>query len=606
MHSGLTDGFEHDSSFDGYRLKRSTPLGSGNAGDVYLATPLEPKPFANPGDLLAIKRYKPEILKEPNQLERIQLEFQTGSTIDSPYMVRIYDFSTEGRPYLVMEFVDGVPLLSWVGMFHPVAPALAFRFVDHLTEALGSLHAVGGIHRDVKPSNVVITYDFRAKLMDLGVVRFEDTPSLTDSDDFVGTKRNAAPEFLHGKDYDNRIDLYSLGTVIFTLLHGIEVFADESNAAQLAELVAHAEPAFDDSVAGPSEVGRSLFDLCKRLLAKNPNDRPSSIDEVRESLESLRDAEELRTAVEPLQAYIGTALTNLDGLQRDGIDFVSKRIADIAKQDGIYVYQPRRATDPILHEEIEPQIVHMLDRYKVEHADVVFFLLNERSFGVGQEIEIASAAGKPIILIHREEMKISRMVTGTLGHVLDRVSYQSPEELDERLRDSLRRHMDSIRTSHLLFRTPVAAIGERLRTARIAKNYHSADAFAREFGLPPRLVEAVEAGEFENVPFALVLRWCRALGSTVTELLAGDLSVVPPEDAHQASNLRLLEDVADKAQWLASDYFALRTDYIREFAARGRSRQLEAGEWVERHRALEKRRLQTGEQSVIPLQDEQT
>ena len=83
-------------------------LGEGAAGNVFLATPIESKPFASPGDLLAIKLYKDEILKKPNQQQRIEREFKVGSTIAHPNVVTVHDsgLAKDGRPFLVMEYVD--------------------------------------------------------------------------------------------------------------------------------------------------------------------------------------------------------------------------------------------------------------------------------------------------------------------------------------------------------------------------------------------------------------------------------------------------------------------------------------------------------------------
>lgn len=91
-------------------------LGEGAAAVVYLATPIKEKIFAHPGDLVALKIYKPEILKEPKQIERIRREFRIGSQISHPNIVRIYDFNVEktDKPFLVMEYVDGVTLDKWL------------------------------------------------------------------------------------------------------------------------------------------------------------------------------------------------------------------------------------------------------------------------------------------------------------------------------------------------------------------------------------------------------------------------------------------------------------------------------------------------------------
>src|SRR5439155_4151105 len=97
-------------------------IGEGAAGRVFLATPTSKKAFANVGDPLAIKVYKEEILKEKGELLRIEREFCVGSTLSHPNLVRIHQWHVEDpkRPYLVMEYVDGMPLNRWVEMYHPI------------------------------------------------------------------------------------------------------------------------------------------------------------------------------------------------------------------------------------------------------------------------------------------------------------------------------------------------------------------------------------------------------------------------------------------------------------------------------------------------------
>src|SRR5437016_4990709 len=105
-------------SIGDYRLLNK--LGEGAAGEVYLATPITGKPFAKAGDPLAIKLYKESILQQKDQLQRIEREFRVGSEMTNPNLVRMHEVHTKDtpRPYLVMEWVDGMTLDRWVSMFH--------------------------------------------------------------------------------------------------------------------------------------------------------------------------------------------------------------------------------------------------------------------------------------------------------------------------------------------------------------------------------------------------------------------------------------------------------------------------------------------------------
>src|SRR5437867_48182 len=183
-----------EDQLDGYRLLQK--LGEGAAGEVYLGTPIHEKPFARPGDPLAVKVYKPEILKQAAQLERIEREFRVGSTLSHPNLVCMFDYKIEktSKPYLVMEYVDGVTLDAWVDMFHPTSARLLVRIIEQLVSGLNHLHENSIIHRDLKPQNIMLSSAFEPKIMDLGVVRITTATPITPKDKFVGTIRNAAPE----------------------------------------------------------------------------------------------------------------------------------------------------------------------------------------------------------------------------------------------------------------------------------------------------------------------------------------------------------------------------------------------------------------------------
>ena len=212
-----------------YRLLEK--IGEGAAGEVFLATPFKEKPFAKPGQPVALKRYKSEVLKKAHQFERIDREFQAGSTLSHPNLVCVYEYRSDAQhrsaPYLVMEYVDGVPLDRWIEIFCPLPRHLLLRFTKQLIQGVAHLHANNIIHRDIKPQNIMVTSSFDLKIMDLGVVRVKSDLRITPQDMFVGTIRNSSPEMLFGEKYDERTDLYSLGTVFYALLHGEQVFADE-------------------------------------------------------------------------------------------------------------------------------------------------------------------------------------------------------------------------------------------------------------------------------------------------------------------------------------------------------------------------------------------
>jgi serine/threonine protein kinase/transcriptional regulator with XRE-family HTH domain len=574
-----------------YRLIEQ--LGEGAAGEVHLATPTCDKPFAAAGRPVALKVYKETILKEKNQLERIQREFTVGSTISHPNLVRIHDFvQPPGQaPFLVMEFIDGVPLPAWLQQFHPIPGALLLAVVEQLVEGLHQLHDRGIIHRDIKPANIMMSSAFEMKLMDLGVVHITTSTPITDENKFLGSIRNSSPEYLRGRAYDHRTDLYSFGTVLYSLLFGEELFSEEQHFARLADLVEKREPHYDVAAASHDHISDGLLSLTRRLLSKDPGQRPQDLTHVSEALAPLRSIMATAPASEPLHGYVATALTNLDRDGRGYITFASSMIAEVAKAYGFYVYQPRRSTDPVLHRGFDAETVYNLDRKKVVNADLLIVLLNKPSFGVGQELEIAASYGKPTLLIREDGIDVSRMVLGAPTHIVGDITYTTPEDLQRKLAHM----MPSVREQVSAWRAGVGRhkarilLGPRLKERRLAAGYSTVDSLASALGIAPRLLRSIEMGHNENVGIHVLESLCAALQCQLSDLTSSPALPADPDSVDLS--IRRLERLAKKAGWSAADLIELREDYVHETAARGSHEVLADAEWIARRAALEKRRI---------------
>lgn len=575
-----------------YRLL--SQLGEGAAGRVFLATPTRPKDFAKPGEPLAIKIYKEEILKQPKQIERIKQEFKIGSQIAHPNVVRIYDYNIDSKPpYLVMEYVDGITLEGLGGMFYPIPERLLVHLLRQLAKGIHQLHSDGIIHRDLKPENIMVSSSFKVKVMDLGVVQNpREYQKLTPSDKFLGTIRNAAPEYLFGESCSESSDLYSFGTILYFLLHGEQVFSEEKQFAKLVTLVKEVDPEFDASLERQSAALGELAVLCKRLLGKNPNDR------VADSAAIISKLEELSKSIggsveEPVHAYMATALTGLGSDAREAIMFVSARVAEVCKKFDIFVYQPRKATDPVRHADISAGAVYLLDRRRVTSAGFLIVLANHPSFGVGQEIEIAASYGKPTLLIRNENVKVSRMVTGSHTNFLgEDITYSTPEDLEKKLKTWLGRHGDKIKAWVESSRRSIPQeLTLRLGDLREGAEYGIAEA-AERIGISPLMLEALEHQplSFHNVGLQTLYRICYLYGADIREMLSpGPVRLgVAPDDP----NLRRLEEMAVKADWHIADYLELKREYEKEIAGRGAPIILSDDDWMKRHAALERRKLQ--------------
>jgi serine/threonine-protein kinase len=256
-----------------YRLTKR--LGSGGMGEVYLAEHLL---LRRP---CAVKLIRPERVSDPRSLLHFEQEVQSTATLTHPNTVEIYDYgrAEDGTFYYVMEFLPGMSLAEIVSRHGPLSPERAVSLLLQVCGALGEAHAIGLIHRDVKPGNIMAcirggVYDV-AKLLDFGLVEARGGGNagqdLTFERGLAGTPAYMSPEQAAGRErLDARSDLYSLGAVAYCLLTGHPPFVREN---MLQVLAAHGDdpPVFPDHLQ--RELPADLQALVLRCLEKDPDDR---------------------------------------------------------------------------------------------------------------------------------------------------------------------------------------------------------------------------------------------------------------------------------------------------------------------------------------------
>jgi serine/threonine protein kinase len=284
-------------------------LNSGAAGDVFSCTALENKNLVSRGRKYAIKLYKPWILREPHQLLRIKRECKIGSKIIHPNLMRIYDASIDldklNGTYLVMEFLEGETLASFIARKHPLALRLTIDILTQICRGVTTLHEHHIIHRDLKPENVMILNGEMVKIMDYGVSKPTKLATITPSDKFVGTIRNSSPELLFGEPYDYKTDIYSIGTILSNMLVGKPIF---SEIKRFSNLVLAIKEGFDadygeiDQLSETSDhhyLKKILRNLCIEMLASEPSLRPT----IRTILECVSKGEWSNYWIEKLCIY---------------------------------------------------------------------------------------------------------------------------------------------------------------------------------------------------------------------------------------------------------------------------------------------------------------
>lgn len=259
-----------------YQLARS--LGQGGMGVVYEAQD------SLLGRRVAVKFCAVDSPEAKRQLEQ---EARAASRLNHPNIAQVYDYgeTADGRPFIVMEYVDGRNLSELVAD-RPLAVSEAVRVAGAVAEALREAHRLGIVHRDIKPGNIRISSRNQVKVLDFGLARLLPPvsghtqtvvgaqPSLTGQ--IKGTPAFMSPEQARGKPVDHRTDLFSLGVVLYECLTGRRPFAGESLADTLSQVLQHDPPAPSTlNPACPPELDRIVM----RLLAKDPVRRYQSADE---------------------------------------------------------------------------------------------------------------------------------------------------------------------------------------------------------------------------------------------------------------------------------------------------------------------------------------
>ena len=253
-------------------------LARGGMAEVYLGSHLN---LERP---VAIKLLHSYIEEDPFLLERFQREAKVVAGLRHPNIVQIFDFdTTDGHPYIVMEYLKGPTLATYLRHLHQrkkrIPSHQVARLLKGLTAALDYAHGQGVIHRDIKPGNILLhnktdeipldqplTNDIEAIVTDFGLVRIMNTASQTASGMVSGTPAYMSPEQARGDPTDHRTDIYSLGIVLYEMLAGRVPFEADSTLTVL-HMQIHTTPPPIPGI--PAEV-QAVID---RALLKNPDDR---------------------------------------------------------------------------------------------------------------------------------------------------------------------------------------------------------------------------------------------------------------------------------------------------------------------------------------------
>jgi serine/threonine protein kinase len=268
-------------------------VGEGGMSTVYKAR------HSLTGEIVAIKLLSPEVASKPVLLKRFEQEFQAASRLDHPGIVRSLDFGQSALgPYLVMEFVDGMSLGERIARTGKLPEAEAVRLIAQIAEALDYTHNQGVIHRDVKPDNILLNKEGRAKLTDLGLVKQVDGDlNLTRPGQGLGTPNFMAPEqFSSAKTIDRRCDIYGLGATLYQVITGELPFHADSSILVLRKKAFNELTRPRQLVPGLSEVvERTVL----RAMSTDPSQRPATVADFIAELRGRRTRRPPRTPAPP-------------------------------------------------------------------------------------------------------------------------------------------------------------------------------------------------------------------------------------------------------------------------------------------------------------------
>ena len=273
------------------RYRIDALIGAGGMGQVYRAR--DPRIERD----VAIKVLPADYAADVERLRRFEQEAHASGALNHPNVLTLYDVGTaDGRPYLVMELLDGETLRDCIGR-GAMPAARACEIAAAIARGLGAAHARAIVHRDLKPENVMVTRDGRVKILDFGIAKLRvrdpnldqralTAPLRTAADTMLGTAGYMAPEQIRGQPTDERADLFALGAILFELMTGRRAFDRDSRVETLNAVLHDDVPALGDAAAN---VPVALDRIVRRCLEKDPDARFQSARDLAFALDTVAE-----------------------------------------------------------------------------------------------------------------------------------------------------------------------------------------------------------------------------------------------------------------------------------------------------------------------------
>jgi serine/threonine protein kinase len=280
------------------RYRLISRVGAGGMSVVYKAQDLAL------GRLVAVKILHPSLTGDPQFLERFQHEAQAAASLSHPNIVMVHDVGQDGdRHYIVMELVEGDDLKTIIRHWAPLPLDKALDLAIQICDGVGYAHRAGFVHCDVKPQNVLVTRDGRAKVADFGIARAISEATMSRSDLAWGTPHYFSPEQAAGNSATPASDVYAIGVILFEMLVGRLPFEAES-ATGLALKHLQDEPPWitDYNPTVPLPIAK----IVDKVLSKEPASRYRTANQLGQILDAYRASGNEVTGAVPVAAGVPT------------------------------------------------------------------------------------------------------------------------------------------------------------------------------------------------------------------------------------------------------------------------------------------------------------
>ena len=356
-----------------YQIRRS--IASGGMAEVFMARDaLLNRP-------VALKLMHPEFAGNKAFVERFRREAQAAASINDPRIVSIYDWgSDEGTYFIVMEYVEGNTLSEIIRSSGPLDISSAVKIAADVCGGLQLAHAKGIVHRDIKPANIALTVNGQTKVMDFGIARAasDGAENVTQTGMVIGTASYFSPEQAQGRTVDARSDVYSVGVVLYEMLTGVVPFKGDSPVAVAYKHVTE-DPVPPRELA--SDLSPELEAVVMKAMAKNPDNRYQTADQMRQDLERILRGEQVEAT--PLLSQEQTAM--IDSSYRTRVDDGY----DVDRTSVLPVGGPGRSGGGVLGKVLALILLVAL-------IGAGWFIYQNFAPSIAPDIEVPDVVGKPV------------------------------------------------------------------------------------------------------------------------------------------------------------------------------------------------------------------